>query len=97
MSKKMFWFVGMASAISLLWAFFKMNESNEQDTLEHTFENAGKPGTHEEGRQDAAKRENEDMVSDGTQFSVQYFNNTSKDEKEELEKHKTTRMYEETI
>ncbi|HLR53469.1 MAG TPA: hypothetical protein VK078_01935 [Pseudogracilibacillus sp.] len=90
MSKKMFWFVGMASAISLLWAFFKMNESNEQDTLEHTFENAGKPGQLEEGRHDAAQRENADMVSEGSQFGVQYFNKTSKEEKEELEKNKTT-------
>lgn len=90
MNKKLLWFLGIASAFSLLWAFFKMNESNQQDTLEKTFENAGKPGQLEEERHDAAQRENANMVSEGSQFGVQYFNKTAKEEREELEKNKST-------
>jgi len=60
--------VGALSAVAISYFVNKQNENNKMST----FENAGVPD--QAGNKDLAQLENAKMVSEGSQFGVQYYN-----------------------
>ncbi|WP_339227569.1 hypothetical protein NSQ77_18630 [Oceanobacillus sp. FSL K6-2867] len=50
----------------------KLKQNSQSDDHDHTFENSGVPD--QLGEKDVAQLENSKMVSEGSQFGVQYYN-----------------------
>jgi hypothetical protein len=70
-----------------MYCLLKRKDDNpSQDSFYLTLEKAGHPDQLEGNEID--ELENSKMVSEGSQFGVQYYNKTSKAEREALEKNK---------
>lgn len=73
----------IAAALSFgLCYFWLTKEEQENEKFDHSFKKAGIPDQMED--KDIANFENAKMVSEGSQFGVQYFNKLSNAKKAEL-------------
>lgn len=69
--------------VCLLWM---KNNRKTPLTFGHTLDLAGQPDQLERKRVEKDHLENSKMVSEGSQFGVQYYNQMAKEEREELKK-----------
>lgn len=71
--------IGALTALGIGYVLINnKGEKRENGTLSHSLENAGIPDQMEP--EDESQMENAKMVSEGSQFGVQYFNEMSEEE-----------------
>lgn len=75
--------VGAAAALGTTLVM-KMRNSDESTTLMHTMRNAGEPDQVD--RLELDQLENAKMVSEGSQFGVQYYSDAKEEVLDEIEK-----------
>lgn len=78
--------VGAAAALGATF-FLKNRNSDESTTLMHTLRNAGKPDEVDSLERD--QMENAKMVSEGSQFGVQYYSDAKEEVLNEIEEKMT--------
>jgi len=81
-----FMLVGILLTCGIVYVIWMRNQRHDELTFSQTFEQAGRPGQLESTDQEMDQLENAKMVSEGSQFGVQYYNKTAKEEREALEK-----------
>jgi len=79
MNKRLLMIVSGAGALSALGITYFMNKQNEK-YRNTPFENAGIPD--QANNKDLAQLENAKMVSEGSQFGVQYYNHAKSNEQD---------------
>lgn len=75
--------VGAVASAGIGYLLMKTSKSDEQTTFMDTLAQAGMPD--QLNADDNDQLENAKMVSEGSQFGVQYFNQTLEDEMKELD------------
>lgn len=80
--------VGLLFAGGMICVISKSCQKKGALTFKETLEQAGKPDQIEHSKQEIDQMENAKMVSEGSQFGVQYYNETAKEELEQLKKNK---------
>ena len=76
--------VGAAATIGVSYLIKNKNEDSAKTTTMNSYIQAGMPDQLDSS--DRTQLENAKMVSEGSQFGVQYFNELAEDEMEELSK-----------
>lgn len=76
--------VGAAATIGVSYLIKNKNEDSAKTTTMNPYIQAGMPDQLDSS--DRTQLENAKMVSEGSQFGVQYFNELAEDEMEELSK-----------
>ncbi len=76
--------VGAAATIGVSYLIKNKNEDSAKTTTMNPYIQAGMPDQLDS--RDRTQLENAKMVSEGSQFGVQYFNELAEDEMEELSK-----------
>lgn len=82
-TKSMLVTLGIMSTAALGYKWYKSSRQKEETTMLTTLLNAGMPDQMESKEID--QLENAKMVSEGSQFGVRYFNESTEDAQEELE------------
>ncbi|MBO1003554.1 hypothetical protein ACFSKI_17445 [Pseudogracilibacillus auburnensis] len=79
--------IGAIASVGVGYMMKNKNQDNQSDagTLAHSLANAGIPDQMNHENYDHAQFENAKMVSEGSQFGVQYFNEVSEDDVEKVE------------
>lgn len=76
--------VGAAATVGVRYLMKNRNDNSAETTLMDPYVQAGIPDQLDS--RDGTQLENAKMVSEGSQFGVQYFNELAEDEMEELSK-----------
>jgi len=76
--------VGAAATVGVRYLMKNRNDNSAETTLMDPYVQAGIPDQLDS--RDRTQLENAKMVSEGSQFGVQYFNELAEDEMEELSK-----------
>lgn len=77
--------IGAVASAGVGYLMIRKGKSEEETTLLDTLANAGMPDQLSNEKQEQDQLENAKMVSEGSQFGVQYFNKAVEDDMEELE------------
>jgi len=75
--------IGAVASAGIGYLLMKRSKDDDETTFAHTLANAGMPD--QLTADDKDQLENAKMVSEGSQFGVQYFNQTIDDDLEDLE------------
>jgi len=78
--------VGAIASAGVGYLLMKKDKTNGKTTMMDTLANAGIPDQISNENQEPDQLENAKMVSEGSQFGVQYFNKATVDKIEDLEK-----------